>query len=293
MNDMNWDDCRYFLAAAETGSFSAAAKLLQSNQPTVGRHIDALETSLGIKLFQRHTQGLTLTDEGLSIVDECLQMQSKAIKIQRSLNGKEHHTEGVVKLAVPEGISTGLLIPNLSVFYKKFPDIKLELQVSSQTADLTRGEADIAIRLFRPRQADLVIKKLMDMTISLYGTKKYTRKHGLISRIQDIKQHKIIAYGFGLYDLAENQWLLDHSNVENVILKTDSTFSRLQATEAGLAVSLQPDLLVNSNSKLIKLISNKQIPQHQVWLVYHNDVRHLGRIRAVVEFIIQLFDDSK
>lgn len=289
MNNMNWDDFRYFLAAAEAGSFSAAAKKLHSNQPTVRRHIGALEKSLGKILFQRRIQGLTLTAEGLSILSQCQRMQSNIIAINRTLGSKENNNKGIVRLAVPEGICSKLLIPHLAAFYERYPDIKLILQVSSKTANLTRGEADIAIRLFRPQKADLVIKKIADMAMSLYASDAYISTHGQLPSVQAFKNHRFIAYGDDLHNLPENQWLTDNVGLENIVLQTDSTLCRLKATEESVGFSIQPDLLAGKSDRLIKATADTSIPPHQVWLAYHNDLRHLDRVRSVIALIIDVF----
>ena len=173
MNSMNWDGFRYFVAAAETGSLTAAAKQLDSNQSMVGRQIDALESALGITLFQRSVKGLMLTEEGAFILEQSLLMQAQVTKIQRTVQGDVEEISGTVRLALPEGLCLEVLTPSLPQFYTAYPNINLILNVSSNTANLTRGEADIAVRLFRPTEANLVAKYLSAMTMGLYASPVY------------------------------------------------------------------------------------------------------------------------
>lgn len=286
MNDVDWDGFRYFVVAAELGSLSAAAKSLNSNQPTVGRHIDALESALGVKLFQRHVQGLTLTQEGTRIFEQSQLMQSSVVKIQRAIQGEKEEISGTVRISVPEGLCLEILLPALPEFYQQFPSINLILSVSAGTANLTRGEADVAIRLFRPTEADLVIKFLADMSMGLYASQEYCNAYGVPASLQDLREHRVIAYGDQLSGMPENQWLLDHFDSSSRILCSDSTKLRLEATLAGLGISIQPRLFSEKNNNLLPLLINTVLPGHEIWLAYHHDLRHAGRIRSVVDFVV-------
>ena len=286
---MNWDDLRFFLAAAETGSLSAAAKRLRSNQPTVGRRIDALEAALGLKLFQRHKKGLALTQEGALILEQSRSIQSAALNIQRLTGGEHQQAHGSVRLAVPEGLGNEILIPGLSAFYKQHPGVKLILNVSSRLSDIARGEADIAIRLIRPVQADIVTRQLARMELGIYASRAYLKQHGRPTTEADLLTHQIIAYADELAGLNENLWLLSRSRSEHIVLQSDSTTSRLRATQAGLGLSIQPCMIVSAYPKLVRLLKQVPLPAHQIWIAYHKDLRRIARIRVVIEFLGKIF----
>ena len=285
MNNTNWDCFRYFIAAAESGSLTAAAKQLGSNQPTVGRQIDALESALGVKLFQRSVKGLLLTEEGAFVFEQSQSMQSVADVIQRRMQGKDQNISGTVRVAMPEGLCLEVLTPMLPLFYNDYPNINLIMNVSSNTANLTRGEADIAVRLFRPREANLVAKNLGRMTLGLFASSDYLKTHGYPVSANELKKHRIITYGDQLSSLAENQWLVNNSASTLRILSSDNTIARLKATAAGVGISIQPHLFCRMNPELVPVLENTRLPDHEVWIAYHNDLRHLSRIRAVVNFI--------
>ncbi len=194
MNSMNWDGFRYFIAAAEAGSLSAAAIALESNQSTVGRHIDALETALAIKLFQRSVKGLSLTEEGQVIYEQAQHIQNSVVKIQRVIQGGEATASGTVRLSLPEGLGQEILIPALEKFYQQYPQVKLIFNVSPTTANLTQGEADVAVRLFRPEEPDLVVKFLGEMKLGLYASESYKENFGLPGQLRAVvmHNHKII-----------------------------------------------------------------------------------------------------
>jgi DNA-binding transcriptional LysR family regulator len=290
MNNVNWDDLRYFLAAAESGSLSAAAKRLHSNQPTVGRHIDALEAALGLRLFQRHKKGLTLTHECAWVLEQAQLMQSGVQSIQRMVEGDFQQLRGSVRLALPEGLCNEVLIPQLDSFYRQYPNLRLILNVSSRTANLTRGEADIAVRLFRPKDADLVARQLTRMEMGLYASREYLQTHDRPENESDLLRHRIISYGDELAGLPENIWLLDHATPGNRMLQSDSTTSRLRATAGGLGISIQPCILADAVPNLVRILEHASLPAHEVWITYHRDLRHILRIRVTVDFLIALLD---
>ena len=285
MNSMNWDGFRYFVAAAEAGSLSSAATLLSSNQSTVGRHIDALESALGIKLFQRSVKGLDLTEEGQAIYEQAQNIQHSIVKIQRVVQGGEKTATGTVRLSLPEGLGQEVIIPMLDDFYQQYPKVKLIFNVSATTANISQGEADVAIRLFRPEEPELVTKHLGEMKLGLYASQRYQEHYGLPKQIKDIRKHKVITYGDLLSILPENQWLLNHSDEARRILSSDSTVTRFRATISGVGLSIQPEVLANTSTDLIHLFKSARLPAHNVWLVYHQDLRHMTRIRAVTDFL--------
>jgi len=294
MNSTDWDGFRYFIAAAETGSLTAAAKKLGSNQPTVGRHIDALESALGTRLFQRTVKGLILTEEGEFVFEQSQSIRSAVIKVQRKTQSEEEYI-GTVRLALPEGLCLEAITPRLAEFYNEYPKINLIIDVSSSSANLIQGEADIAVRLFRANEANLVTKSLGHMSLGLFSSADYIKTYGAPTKVNELKHHRIIAYGDQLSNLAENRWLLSHSQPSSRILYSDNTMTRLRATIAGAGISIQPHLFCQNNPGLVALLEKLKLPSHEVWLVYHNDLRHLGRIRAVIRFLsstIQLCNSS-
>lgn len=290
MNNLNWDGFRFFVAAAETGSLTAAAKKLGSNQPTAGRQIDALESALGIKLFQRSAKGLRLTEEGAVIFEQSQTMQSSVINIQRSISQCDEEVSGTVRVALPEGLCMEVLTPLLPLFYQRYPDIRLILNVSSNTANLTRGEADIAVRLFRPTEKNLVAKRLGFMSLGLFAAPAYLEAYGRPKTSNDLKKHRLITYGDQLSRLPENQWLLKYAAPSLAVLSCDNTMARLKATLAGVGISIQPNIFFRNNTGIAPVLKNTKLPTHEAWLVYHNDLRHSARISAVVDFIGSNFD---
>lgn len=289
MNNFCWDDLRYFLSVAEHGSLSAAAKQLESNQPTVGRRITALETALGTRLFQRTRAGLALTQEGMELLEHAQRVRSGIVDIARLAGGQHAQPQGSVRVALPEGLCHDVVIPHLADFHRQYPLIRLILQVSSRTANLTRGEADVALRLFRPQEASLVVRKLGVMEMRLTANTDYLKRHGIPQTEEELREHFVIAYGDELAGLRENQWLLARTSPERVMLQSDSTTTRRVATEVGLGISIQPLMAMERSANLRPVLDRCALPSHPIWLVYHQDLKDVQRVRVVIDFLGSLF----
>jgi DNA-binding transcriptional LysR family regulator len=292
MNITNWDSLRFFLAAAETGSISSAARSLTSNPATVSRHIDALEQGLGEKLFKRSAKGLSLSSRGQYVFEQAQKILQSIHKIQQPSEGNQESARGTVRLSLPEGLGLEILIPALGDFYRRYPDIKLVFNLSATTANFTQAEADISVRLFCPDEDQLIKRCLGEMKIGLYASKAYEKNHGLPTRLKDLRKHRVITYGDHLSILPENQWLFNHSDESQRILSSDSTVTRFKATISGAGISLQPVVMAQTNAELIPLFAAAKLPTHAVWLVYHEDIQHVSRIRAVAEFIADYLGDK-
>lgn len=287
MYNFNWDDLRIFLAAARSGSLSAASRALDSNQPTVGRRIDALEEALGVRLFQRHTQGLTLTAEGRRILQIVEDMDSAAAGLMRYPSGDSDRLEGTVRIAAPEGLAVCVLAPALAGFAQRHPELDVVLEPSAASADLARGEADIAVRLYRPEAQDLVVRRIRDMEFGLYAAADYLQRHGVPATAADLQRHHLIGYGELLRDHPEDRWLNSICGQARFALRSDNTLTRLTAARAGLGIAVLPQLLT-ADSMLQAVLPDLAPPSRTVWLVVHRDLQHIPRIRVAMEFIVEM-----
>lgn len=289
MNNMDWNDIRYFLAAARTGSLAAASRQLGSHQPTVGRHIDSLEKTLGVRLFQRHAQGLTLTDEGQHILQSAEAMSETATLLQHVGSGAGSTLYGSVRIAAPSGLAVHLLAPNLLQFRERFPELDVTLQPSASSADLTHGEADMAIRLYRPAAEELVVRHVGTMGFGLYGSRAYLQQHGVPQTAAELPQHLFIGYGEQLRHLEENRWLESLTGAARFVLRSDDTHARLAAADAALGLAVLPHILAERSPQLSRVLADEAVPSKPIWLVVHRDLRHLARVRAVLDWLSELF----
>ena len=286
---MDWDDIRFFLAAARSGSLAAASRQLGSHQPTVGRRIDSLEERLGVRLFQRHSLGLTLTDEGRRIMQAAEVMGDAAASLQRAGSFEASGVRGSVCIAAPNGLAVHLIAPNLPDFQQRYPDLDIVLQASPFTADLTHGEADVAVRLFRPTAEDLVVRHVGHMGFGVYGAKDYLKQHGVPQNTEELAGHLLIGYGEQLQHLDESSWLEALAGDARFILRSDDVYARLAAADAGLGLAVFPHVLVQRSPRLQRVLETEALPSRHIWLAAHRDLRHLARVRAVLDWLTELF----
>lgn len=289
MNKMDWDDIRFFLAAARTGSLAAASRQLGSHQPTVGRRIDGLEKRLGVRLFQRHAQGLTLTEEGQRIMQAAESMGEAAATLQRASSFEDKNIRGSVRIAAPSGLAVHVIAAKLPQFHEHFPNLDVMLQPSVSSADLTHGEADVAVRLYRPTAGELVVRRAGNMGFGLYGSPTYLQQHGTPQRTADLPQHCFIGYGEQLRHLEESCWLESITEGARYLLRSDDTHTRLAAAESGVGLAVLPHVLVQRSSQLQRVLEAEDAPPKTIWLVVHRDLRHMTRVRAVLDWLDEVF----
>lgn len=288
MNSMSWDDIRFFLAAARNGSLTGASRSLGSNQPTVGRRIDALEAALGVRLFQRHAQGLTLTDEGRRVLHVAEAMEEAAREFSRT---RESEIRGRVGLALPEGISVHVVAPSLSSLLERYPQLAISLLPSSASADLVHGEADVAVRLFQPTENDLFARKVGEMKFGIYGSPSYFERHGNPSEKTELMEHQFIGYGERLRHAEENRWLEAAADGGRFLLRSDDTHTRLAAVVAGLGLTVLPHFL-GEKTQLQALAMSTSIPSRPIWLVVHRDLRNLARVRVTINWLVEQLKEA-
>lgn len=288
MNTVDWNDVRYFLAAARTGSLAAASRELGSHQPTVGRRIDSLERHLGVRLFQRHAQGLTLTEEGRRILESAEAMGEAAATLQRIGRLETLEARGTVRIAVPTGLSVQLIAPNLPRLRERFPDLDVVLQPSASSADLTHGEAEIAVRLYRPDSDELVVRRAGEMAFGLYGAPAYLARYGVPRDPGSLAHHLFIGYGERLRGMEENRWLEALAASARFVLRSDDTHTRLAAAEAAVGLAVLPHVLAEHARLLERVLDDVAPPSKPLWLVVHRDLRHLPRVRAALEWLTEL-----
>src|ERR1700722_15694796 len=188
----DWDDVRFFLAVAKTGSFSAAATQLNTKQTTVGRRIQALERRLGAKLFDRHRHGMEVTPAARGVLVQGESMLSNATSIERPLAGLDREMSGVVRVAATEGLASHWLVPRLSELRKTHPDIIVQVVSGDEVLDLATRQADLAIRFFRPTSNQLVAARVGQFNMSIFGAPNYIEQYGLPQELDNLREHHLV-----------------------------------------------------------------------------------------------------
>jgi DNA-binding transcriptional LysR family regulator len=285
LND--WDDLRVFLAVAEAGSFTEAARQLGTVQSTVGRRIDKLEHRLGSKLFLRHRSGMKLTSNGLALADHAMRMREIANQIERRLFNSDRALAGTIRLTVTDGLAAYWLVPKIGEFQKTFPSIRLEMTATGSFVDLSSGQVDIAIRYERPADASVVSRKLGQVPFGLYGSPSYLNSYGTPRTIADVSRHKIVENTNLQINTAFADWyglLRQHASV----LSVNSAAAVLSAVQSGVGLALLPQFFKRLSPELVQ-VDVPIRPVSDVWLLSHIDTNKTARVRAALDYIAKQF----
>jgi DNA-binding transcriptional LysR family regulator len=279
----DWQLIRSFLAALDAGSLLGAAKVLNTSQPTVGRHVAELETQLGVVLFERTGRGLQPTAVALSLAESARAMELAALQLSRRLSSAQTQVQGTVRITASQPVANYLLPPILARMRDALPEIQIELVSSNTVSNLLRREADIAVRMVQPEQGTLVAKKLGSVTVGVYAHKSYIAKHGAPQLPEDLIQHALIGYdledvmirGFANYGQVLTK--------ESFALRSDDLTVQWQALLAGCGIGFVADYMGRHQPDLVKLLPMLMIPPLPMWLAVHREIRSSQRIRAVFD----------
>jgi DNA-binding transcriptional LysR family regulator len=283
----DWDDVRYFLAVAKTGSFSAAASQLNTKQTTVGRRIQALERRLGAKLFDRHRHGMEVTPAARGVLVQAESMLSNATAIERHLAGLDREMAGVVRVACTEGIAAHWLVPRLEQLRRSHPDIIVQVIAGDSVLDLATRQADLAIRFFRPTSNQLVAAKVGQFHMSIFAAPSYIEQYGLPQKLEDLRDHQIIDHT-SLHSVPSMKpWTEVIERSTSVVLRTNSSYSTVEAVRVGYGISVFPDYVTKSTNLVAAPIDLKIV--RDIWLVSHEETNKGARIRTVIDYVREQF----
>jgi len=292
MNNMNWGQIRSFLAVSRLGSLSAAARELGVSQPTLSREIQALETSTELNLFKRTTQGLQLTEAGRALVEAAGKMNDAADQFTRQASGLSVELSGDVRISVNEIVGVYLLPPAIAAFRAQHPGVHIEIVISNRASSLSKREADIALRMFRPTQPDLVVRRLPDMELGFYAHRDYIREFGEPSNIDEFKAHTIIGFDEEMDFINGAAALGYHFVRDNFAVRTDHLLAQINLIRAGAGIGGTHIELAERWPELQRVLKWVPLPALEFWCVTHSDVQYNSRIREVMQFLIQWFSDD-
>jgi DNA-binding transcriptional LysR family regulator len=282
---MEWDDLKHFLAVARSGSLSDAARTLKTSASTVGRRITALEDKLGVHLFDRKASGYALTENGTLIRRKAEEVEDAALSVERAALGRDKHAAGTVRVAASDDIAAHLIGPHLGAFRARYPDISLEIVAQMELANLTRREADIALRGVRPARGNFVIRRIGSWPFGLYAARRYAEAHGLKPGLADLSTLDIITWTKEWAHLRGGPWFAEYARGAPVALASDSRRVHQAACKAGLGVAILPCALADQEPDLLCLLPAKQVLSLPLWLVVHRDLIRTARVRAVMDFL--------
>ena len=281
----DWNRARAFLVTVEEGSLSAAARALGMTQPTLGRQVTALEQELGVVLFERVGLGLTLTQSGLELVEHVRAMGDAASRVSLTANGQSHTIEGNVCITASEVYAAYILPPIIAKIRKTEPKIHIEIIATNTTSDLRRREADIALRNFRPTQAELIAKKIKDVAARLYATPDYLNTIGTPKTPKELNQACFISFDDtgmlmnGLNALGLN---LEKNNFP---ILTESYITHWELVKQGLGIGIMPEEIGDTEPLVVQALPTLKPIKFPIWLTTHRELNTSRRIRMVYDFL--------
>lgn len=284
---LDWTLIRSFLAVAEHKSLSAAARSLGLTQPTLGRHVSALEVALGTRLFTRSVHGLIATDAALDLVPHARDMAATAAALQRAASGELADDRGTVRITASDVIGAEVLPAILARARARHQGIAFELVLSNRNENLLVREADIAVRMVRPAQQSLIARRIGDVPIQLYAHKSYAKRRGLPKTAAELSRHDVIGYDAQplVIDGLRGQGL--DVTREAFALRTDSDLAQIALLRAGAGIGgLQRQLAQRDRTLLPVLHGAIRLPL-EMWLVMHEDLRTTRRVRLIYDLLVE------
>ena len=275
----DWDDLRHFLAVARAGSLSGAARALEVNHSTVFRRISAFEQHLGVRLFDRQPKGYVLTPAGEQMQDVALRIEEEIASLDRRLTGQDKRLTGTVRITTIDILALGVLPRHLAAFRSNFPGIELELTISNSVLNLTRREADIALRVSNDPPETLVGRRVSRLVFAVYGSADYIARRPQA-------------------DLGGHDWIgLDSEHAPlalrfarflpgvRAVFRANSVAAAIEAAKAGIGLATLPCGLADVENGLVRVSSLPGDFTLDLWLLTHEDLRTTARIRAVLDFL--------
>ncbi len=284
----DWNDVRYFIAVAQTGSTLAAARQIGVSQTTAARRISALEDALGVQLFDRVPTGYRLTEPGSALLPRALELQREATSLEEAAAAATRQVSGVVRLTIGEIYASTLLAPMLGDFHEAFPGIRLQLETTDALRDLAAGAADVALRsCVRPEGSGLVGRRIASDDWGIYCSAGYAERRGRPARRRDLADHVLIGGGEPGVRKYYWEWLERHGLSEHVVVEHDSSVGMLSAVRAGLGIAALPCLVADLEPDLVRCLPPMAEGERGLWLLTHERVRHDPRVRATLDFIAE------
>jgi DNA-binding transcriptional LysR family regulator len=288
---LDWDKLRIFHTAAESGSFTHAAEKLGMSQSAVSRQISALEEDLRLKLFIRHARGLVLTEVGEQLFRTAHRMHWELQQVETQMSESQDEPTGPLLVTTTVGFGSSWLASRINEFLLLYPAIQIELKLNDAEMDLAMREADVAIRLHRPNQSEMIQRKLFSVHNHFYASKEYLAKHGMPKSIEDLDNHRIISFGepvpsyLGDINFLERLGRPDNSP-RRASLKVNAIYGMMQASRAGIGIAMLPDYVADNEPLLERVLVEIPIPEYETYFVYPPALKNSKRVGVFRDFLV-------
>ena len=286
---MLWDDVRVVLAVQRAGSHKGAARALGVDATTISRRVAALERTLQTRLFARTPTGLEPTRAGEQLTVHADRMEAEALAAERELASADARLEGSLRVTAPDGLLNYLLVPALSELRRAHPLVRVELMADSRVLDLSRREADLAVRLTRPREPALVARRLGELRFALFASPAYLEQRGAPRTVRALAGHEFIGFDASLDGLPQIRWLRRSVPELHYSLRASTTTAQTLACAEGHGIALLPVFVGVREPRLRRLLPRLLGPTRELWAVSHADLRTNARVRAGMAWLSEVF----
>jgi DNA-binding transcriptional LysR family regulator len=285
MANLEWDDLRYILAVASERSLAGAARSLGVNHTTVLRRVDAFEKRLGLRLFERLPTGYVLTAGGEELIATARDIDERVTRLERKLAGRDLRLTGAIRVTTTDTLMGSILPGIIAEFRERHPGIAVEIAVSNLMLNLTKRDADVAIRPVKDPPETLVGRRVGKVAFAIYGSAAYLEKHNG----KALDSHRWVGPDDSLAATSVARWMRAELRDSEIALRADSLLALCQAAQAGLGLAALPCYLGDTASGLVR--AHRPIPAMAtaLWVLTHEDLRHTARIRAFTEFAANAF----
>jgi DNA-binding transcriptional LysR family regulator len=288
--DPGWELYRSFLAVLQEGSLSAAARALGLTQPTIGRHVDALETTLGFALFTRSQHGFLPTEAALHLQPYAENLAATTAALLRAASahaGVDGQVSGTVRITASEVVGAELLPPVLAALRQAYPALVLELALSSRLEDLLQRQADIAVRMVPPTQEALLARRVGAIELGLHAHKDYLLQHGTPQEMPQLLRHTLIGFDRETAFTRSATRHLNGLRRDHFALRTDSDLAQLAMIRAGYGIGMCQVPLARRDAALVRIMPEQFCSQLETWVVMHADLRNSTRCRVTFDALVE------
>lgn len=288
----DWNDIRYVLAVATTGSFHGAARLTATHETTVARRVQRLESELGAKLFVRQSRGMQLTAAGESLVEKASEIEEAAIALQNNIAGMDTKLLGVVRISVSEGIGAYWLTPALAEFQLRYPDIRVEVFTGILPVGLGNDEVDVSLTITRPVDERLAILRVGEVGYALFCSEGYRNENGEPQTALDLEAHKLVRLSIYDTDPQLRWWTNITRTALHVPFLSNSTSLYVTAVRAGLGIGMFAEFYQYAAPDLVKL---PIVPRCKtsLWLASHRETNKGAKVRTLIEFLKEKLAEAR
>jgi DNA-binding transcriptional LysR family regulator len=280
-----WDDLRIFLAVHRARSHAGAARALRVAPTTVGRRIGALEEAVGARLFTRAPEGLVATAAARALLPRAERVESELLEAERELAGADARPTGTVRITCGDGFAAYVLAPALPAFLTAHPGLSVEVRADIRALDLTRGEADVALRNFRPRERSLVARRLGGEPLGLFAAPAYLARRGVPRTAKDLAVHDLILYERDLDRMRSQAWFREVAVGARVAVRVSTTTIMHAACAAGAGLALLMADVAGADPRFTRVLPRLEAPTLDVWAVTHPDLRTAARVTAALRWL--------